>query len=373
MSYNVRWRWLLLFTGLLITLRITMLSAYSQRLLPQSKAHTLYAPLILNVNGAEPTVRTDAYQIVFVDGRGAWLYGPDSETATLLRAGLPLTTTMRAAPTGDRVALALADGWALFNAGGAAIADQIAPGYQLDWDQNPDQLLISRLGEGITRLSLNTGAQLPLLHTSDETNDHSPWWSADRQSLIFAHQEFGEQLFVMQITPFDPTQLPYVGENRTAAKFNPLLTLLQKTNSWHDQPLLFHWSTDGQTLIFAAKQRIHLVNLTTQAKVIIEPPGFADNLANYAVDVNNDRILYGADGGIYVTGLTGGNGELVIIGTGLRMPQWSPDGSQIIYNDAAGQLHIFTLASGNVVALANPTPIGNFDILPRILETTTDQ
>ena len=368
MSNNVRWRWVLLFSSLLIAFRITLLSAYSQQLLPKNKTHTLYAPLILNVNGAEPRGRTDAYQLIFVDGAGAWLYGPDSETATLLSTGLPLTTTVRAAPAGDRVALARADGWALFTAGGALIADQVAPGYQLDWDQNPDHLLISRLGEGITRLSLNSGARLPLLHTSDETNDHSPLWSVDRQSLIFAHQEFGEQLFIMQISSFDPAQLPYVGENRAAAKFNPRLTLLQETNSWHDQPMIFHWSTDGQTLIFAAKQRIHLINLTTQAKVTIEPPGFADNLANYGVDVNNDRILYGADGGIYVTGLAGGNGELVVVGTTLRMPRWSPDGSQIIYNDAAGRLHIFTLATGHVITLANATPIGNFDILA----TTSD-
>ena len=367
MNCNARWRWAILITGLLLALQITMRSAYSQRL-PQSSVHTLYAPLILNSNGAEPTVRADAYQIVFVDGVGGWLYGPNSETATLLSAGLPLTTTVRAAPTGDRVALELADGWALFNAGGAPIAAQVAPGYQLDWDQNPDQLLISRLGEGITRLSLNSGAQLPLLYTSDETNDHSPMWSVDRQSLIFAHQEFGEQLFIMQISSFDPAQLPYVGENRAAAKFNPRLTLLQETNSWHDQPMIFHWSTDGQTLIFAAKQRIHLINLTTQAKVTIEPPGFADNLANYGVDVNNDRILYGADGGIYVTGLTGGNGDLLVVGTDLRMPRWSPNGSQIIYNDAAGRLHIFTLATGHVITLANATPIGNFDILA----TTSD-
>ncbi len=361
-SYNSQYRWVLLLVGVLVLLRITMVPAYSQTPLPGT--FTLYAPLVLNIHGGESPTPSDPYQIVFIDGAGAWLYGPSSQTATLLHADLPLTTTVRAAPNGRQVALALPDGWSLFAESGVPVAHQIAPGYQLDWDQNADQLLISRIGEGITRLTVATGQRLPLVRTTDETNDHSPFWSPDGTSLIFAHQEFGEQLYVTQIKPFELAQLPYDGENRTAAKLNPRLTLLAATTSWHDQPLHFHWSTDGQTLIFAARQQIHLLDLATAQTRTIEPPGFADTLANDAVDINADRILYAATGGLYITGLQGGTGALVISGENLHMPQWSPDGNQIIYTDASGVLYIAGSNGANIVTVANATPIGNFDILP---------
>lgn len=363
MYCHVQCRWWLYLLGVLMVGGIATASVVSPAQAAPTAVHTLYAPLILNVTGGQPPVVRDPFQIALVDGAGAWLYGPASATATLLRANLPVTTTVRAAANGQRVALALADGWALFAANGAPVADQLAPGYQLAWDQDPDHLLLSRIGEGIVRLTVATGERTLLLRTTDETNDHSPVWSADGTSLIFAHHEFGEQLFVTQIPSFDLGQLPYIGENRAATKLNPQLMLLQQTTSWYDQPLDFHWSTDGDTLIFAARQQIHLVNVATQQTITIAPPGFATNLATYAVDVVQDQILYTAEAGIFVTNLQGGLGTLVVPGTALRRARWSPGGEQIIYTDAAGVLHLVDASGANGVTVAHTTPIGDFDIL----------
>jgi hypothetical protein len=181
--------------------------------------------------------------------------------------------------------------------------------------------------------------------------------------LAFAHQEFGTQLYVTLLPNFDETQMPYVGENRDSGQFNEQLVVLDRVDSWHDQPVAFHWANDQRGIVFAAKTTIHVRSLVDDQHATIQPAGFGLRETGRAVDVYNDRILYFAGDGIYAVGLDGENARRIVEGDDLHYPQWGPNGERVIYRGTDDQLYMVNADGSNNHVIPNTASVRQFDLL----------
>ncbi|MEZ4618736.1 MAG: hypothetical protein R2867_24930 [Caldilineaceae bacterium] len=362
-----------------LLLTVTIYSRTNAKVLwAQSETdYPIYVPILLNKAGWMPP--PESFDLVYADGAGAWLSSLDGKYKSFLGANVQYgieddIPVVRAAPGGSYVAVQYANGWTIYQRNTLAIAAGIGQGFALAWDQpqhtNDVQtgqmltsLLLSKKGTGINRWTLANQQSTPLLVTSDDTSDHSPLWDASGARLFFAHHEFGGTLYVTMVKQFSEGLLPYAGENRDAVKINDEFTLLEEVDSWHDQPIAFHLSADQQKLIFAAKQTIYVVDLTTKAAVTITPPGFGEKEAGRSVDFHNDQILYGAADGIYVVGLSGHGDRRVVEGSNLHYPQWTASGEQIVYRGTDNRLYVVDADGSNSHVIPYTAAVKQFDIL----------
>lgn len=326
--------------------------------------HTVYMPLILNGNGADPML----FQIVLIDDQGAWLIASNGSRKLRLTTDVQLADvadelSIHAAPGGQHVAVQRTDGWAIYENNGQSVADRIGAGFALAWEPDATTVLLSQLGHGIDRFTVANRQQITLLDTSDETNDHSPFWSEDRSLLAFAHHEFGTHLYVTLLPDFNEAQLPYMGENRDSGQFNEQFVVLDEMDSWHDQPITFHPANDRQSLIFAAGSTIHVRSLVDDQHVTIQPTGFGTRESGRSVDLYDDRILYFAGDGIYEVGLDGLTPRRIVEGDDLHYPQWGPNGEHIIYRGTDDQLYMVNADGTNNHVIPNTHSVLQFDLL----------
>lgn len=358
--------------GLLTTILGKPSVGLGRALSPAPVDFPLYVPLIYNKDGTLPD--SVKFDLAYVTEAGAWLSTFDGRYKTLLTTDVKLEAEedrqiLQVAPTGERLAIQQAGGWAIYTADATFVADSIGQGYALTWDQSvathiTESVLLTQKGHGIDRWLIEAKQSSPLIVTSDDTNDHSPIWSADGSRLAFAHHEFGTSLYLTLIDPFDPVQVPYQGENRAADKLNEQFVVIESVDAWHDQPIGLHWSDDQDKLIFAAKQTIYVIELATKAAVTITPAGFGDRASGRAVDVVHDRILYFAADGLYVVGLDGKDAVRVVDGSDLHFPRWTPDGQQIVYRGTDDRLYLVNAdGSGNRV-IPYSEGAKQFDLLP---------
>ncbi len=364
--------YILVWLGLLGTLMGQPSVGLGKELTPAPIDFPLYVPLIYNKDGTLPD--TMHFEIAYVTAGGAWLSTFDGRYKALLTTDVKLEAEedrpiLQVAPTGERLAIQQADGWAIYTRDAAFVSGSIGQGYALTWDQSAaanaaESLLLSQKGHGIDRWMIEDRQSSPLIVTSDETNDHSPIWRADGSKLAFAHHEFGTSLYLTLIDPFTQSQLPYQGENRAAGKTNETFSVIESVDSWHDQPISFHWSDDEKALIFAAKQTIYVVDLATKAAVTITPPGFGDRASGRAVDVIHDQILYFAADGIYVVGLDGKDAHRVVDGIDLHFPQWTSNGQQIVYRGTDDRLFRVNADGSDNQAIPYTEGAKQFDLLP---------
>lgn len=325
---------------------------------------TVFLPLIHNGLGDE----TGRFQIALIDESGAWLISSLGTRKLLLTHDVLLDQTedqlsLQVAPDGRHVAIRRTDGWAIYNQYSHLVAEKVGVGFALTWERGRDTLLLSQLGHGVDRFDLATRTLTPLLQTTDETNDHSPLWSADGTLLAFAHQEFGIHLYVTLIPNFDDTTLPYIGENRASGITNEKFVVLEEMESWHDQPITFHWANDQRGIVFAAKSTIHVRSLVDEQHATIQPTGFGDRETGRAVDLFDDRILYFAADGIYEVGLDGLTPRRIIEGDDLHYPQWAPEGSRLVYRGTDDQLYLANDDGSDNHVIPNTTNVLQFDLM----------
>ena len=328
----------------------------------QSLANGYFLPYIANGRGVTTLPTAGAYRIAFIAADGAWLINADGSGKTRLTDSALLTGFIVASPAGDRIAVDTGSGWSVFDRQGQRLADRVGAGATLRWHHDNQSLLLARITQGIDRYDLTTGQSTPYLSTTDETNDHSPLWSANHQQLLFAHQEFGEQLYVTLVNNFDTNKIPYIGENRTGAKLNPNFTLLLETTSWHDQAIDFHWATNEQTVVFGAKTTIHVIDRLTGAATKIEPAGFGQRDSGRMVDVANERIVYVGGDGLYTVDLQGQNTRQIEPGNELHYPRWTPDGDAILFGGADHFLYLVDLKGNRPTVIPNTTGAQHFAV-----------
>lgn len=357
------WRWRVLCL-LLALLSLTMMPAAPVALATGAAEHTVYMPLIYQRNGTAAGL----FQIAMIDDQGAWLITSNGTRKLLLtrdveRAEVADELSIHAAPDGRHVAVQRSDGWAIYAHNSHLRAEQIGRGFALAWEPDATTLLLAQLGHGIDRFTLADRQQISLLQTSDETNDHSPVWSADGTLLAFAHQEFGTRLYVTLIPAFDETEMPYLGENRDSNQINEKFVVLDQVDSWHDQPITFHWANDRQSLIFAAGSTIHVRSLVDDQHATIQPTGFGARESGRSVDLHDDRILYFAGDGIYEVGLDGQNPRRIIEGDDLHYPQWGPNGERVIYRGTDNQLYMVNADGTDNQVIPNTASVLQFDLL----------
>ena len=125
---------------------------------------------------------------------------------------------------------------------------------------------------------------------------------------------------------------------------NPKFTLLLATESWHDQPIFFHWANNEQKVVFGARNTIHVLDLATATALKIEPAGFGVNENARAVDVANDQIVYVGADGLYRVDMTGQTVQLLAAGKNFQHLQWTPTGEGVIFGSVDG-LSIVDLTS----------------------------
>lgn len=328
----------------------------------------LYMPIVLNGAG---DLRTAAYyQVAYVNSSGAWLSSLDGRYVTLLTTDVHFGVeedilVVQASPDGAYIAIQQTSGWAIYRRDGTLLADRIGPGFALTWDSAagdapPEDVLLSQIGHGIDRYTLATRQTAPLVVTSDDTNDHDSTWDQAGARLVFAHQEFGTKLYVTLVDPFDRALLPITGENRAAGKVNDDLVVVETVDSWHDQPLAFHWSTDGKFLAFAAKSTIYVVDMATKDALTLTPTGLGERFSGRAIDMVNDQILYFAHGGIYVTRLDGSATRQIVAGDDLHFPQWTHDGQQILYRGTDDRLYRVDADGSNNAGIPHANDVVQF-------------
>lgn len=337
---------------------------------PEGALLPLYVPIVLNGAGNPGLAAT--YDIAYVNEAGAWLSSLDGASRTSLTTDISYgveedIAVLLVAPGGDYIAIHQSDGWAIFDRGGTLIRDRVGRGFALTWgtahDGQPvDHLYLSKIGHGIDRVSLADGQISPLVATSDDTNDHSPLWNEASTRLVFAHQEFGTNLYVTLVDPFDSSALPLSGENLAAGKDNATMRVIESVDSWHDQPISFHWAANGQKLVFAAKETIYIVDMATEDAVTIAPPGFGTRFTGRTVDVHHDRILYFAQDGLYVVGLDGMNAQRIIDGDDLHFPCWMNAGTQILYRGTDDRIYAANADGTNNVVV--PHSVGVIQLVP---------
>lgn len=344
----------------------------TQRVFAQTD-ELLYLPVIYNGHGDIPDPTT--FQLALVDDAGAWLMSLDGTHKTILTTDVQFGDeddfmVVRAAPDGSRIAVQQTEGWGIYERNGRSVTTIQRDGFALTWDWKDNtttdpmnSLLLSKKGHGIDHVASLLEQPTALITTSDDTSDHSPLWNAAGSQLIFAHHEFGGFLYVMIIANFDSNQVPYLGENRDANKLNDAMILLENVDSWHDQPITFHWTASEDAVVFAAKQTIYVVDLATKDAVTIDPLGFGERASGRAVDLVNDQILYFANDGIYVVGLDGQNPRRVVEGTDLHYPQWTESGEEIVYRGTDDQLYIVRADGSNNRLIPNTNGVKQFDLL----------
>ena len=302
----------------------------------QSEPSVLFLPLIFRdgqqISLPDPT----AFQLAFVNDAGAWLVNADGSGKTQLTTTIFPAGLIANAPAGDKIAIELSNGWSIFDGQGTVLAQALGAGHSLRWHPDNQTLLLAQLNRGISRYILTTSQTDPLITTTDATNDHSPFWNASGEKLIFAHQEFGTKLYVTLVDPYDGGQLPYIGENHAGNKLNPKFTLLLATESWHDQPIFFHWANNEQKIIFGARNTIHVLDLATATSLKIEPAGYGVNENARMVDVTNDQIVYVRADGLYRVDTTGQNGRLLVVGKNFQHPQRTPAGDGVVFGNVDG-------------------------------------
>ncbi len=332
----------------------------------------LYVPLIYNKGGVLPD--SQQFDLAYVTAGGAWLSSFDGHYKALLTTDVKLADEddlpiLQVAPNGERLAIQQVGGWAIYEHNTAFVAGSIGQGFALTWDQSAaggvnESVLLSQTGHGIDRWTIADRRSSALIATSDDTNDHSPIWNADGSQLAFAHHEFGTSLYLTLIDPFTPAALPYQGENLAAGKINETFAVIESVDSWHDQPIGFHWSDDERKLIFAAKQTIYVIDMGTKASVTITPTGFGDRASGRAVDVVHDQILYFANDGIYVVGLDGKDAHRVVDGIDLHFPQWTANGQQIVYRGTDDRLYLVNADGSDNRVIPHTDGVKQFDLLP---------
>ncbi len=334
--------------------------------------YPLYLPMIYGQKGQLPPA--EQFDLVYVDQGSAWLGSFDGRYKALLTRDVAFgaeddLAIVRVASDGQLVAIQQADGWAIYQRNTALLHSAIGQGFALTWaprtvTNNSPGVLLSQKGHGIDQWLIAERQQTPLIATSDETNDHSPLWNGDGSQLAFAHHEFGTTLYLSLINPFRSAQLPYQGENRAAGKLNEAFLVMEAVDSWHDQPIAFHWSANEAALIFAAKETIYVVDLATKVALTVTPPGFGTRASGRAVAVANDQILYVAADGLYVMGLDGQPGPRVVAGADLHYPQWTPDGQQIVYRGPDERLYRVNADGTNPRLIPQTERVTQFALLP---------
>jgi len=334
--------------------------------------YPLYVPVVMN--GAGDVSNAAEYQVAYIDHAGAWLSSFDGQYKTVLTTDVKLgieedIPAIQESPDGQYIAVHQSTGWAIFRRDGTLARDRIGVGFTLSWDyangSEPSQsFLLAKKAHGIDRKSLADLSTSPLLVTSDETYDHSPAWSSSASRLIFAHHEFGTQLYVTLVDPFDGVELPLVGENLAANKESDELVVVASVDSWHDQAISFYWSVDEESLIFAAKETIYVVDINSMDAVTITPPGFGERASGRSVDVANDQILYFATDGIYIVGLDGQGAHRVVDGNDLHFAQWINSGQQIVYRGTDDRLYLVNADGSGKRVIPHSHGISQFVLLP---------
>lgn len=341
-----------------------------------AEQYPLYVPVVMN--GAGNVGNAAEYQVAYVNDAGAWLGSFDGRYKTVLTTDVKLGVeedipVVQASPDGQYIAIHQSTGWAIFRRDGTLVRDRIGAGFALTWDvawdianaAKPSQsVLLAKKAHGIDRKSLIDLSISQLVLTSDDTYDHSPVWTSDGSRLVFAHHEFGTQLYVTLVEPFDGVELPLTGENLAAHKENDALFVIESVDSWHDQVISFYWSTNEGALIFAAKQTIYVVDMQSKDAVTITPPGFGERSSGRSVDVANDQILYFAKDGIYVVGLDGEGARRVVGGDDLHFPRWIDSGQQIVYRGTDDRLYRVNVDGSDNVVIPHSHNITQFVLLP---------
>lgn len=326
----------------------------------------VFMPIIFNGDGMDSAT----FPLVLIDDSGAWLMRSDGSRKVLLTHDVQLNPvadelSIQVAPTGDHIAIQRSDGWAIYDQWGHPVASGIGAGFALTWERTGTTVLLAKLGYGIDRYSLATSERMMIVDTTDETNDHSPLWSANGDLMVFAHQEFGTEFYVTLVPDYDLSQLPYIGENRDSDLFNEHFIVLEQMTSWHDQPIEFHWANDQRGLVFAAKNTIHVRSLVDDQHAMIQPNGFGERETGRAIDVNNDRILYFAGDGLYIVGLDGLNPQRLIESDDLHYPQWGPDGERVVYRGTDDQLYVADATTGGSRPIPNTQAANQFVVVPQ--------
>lgn len=320
----------------------------------------MFLPYIANGIGATPLPDATAFTLAFIAADGAWLVKADGSGKVHLTDVALATGTILSSPLGNQLAVDTGNGWSVFDLQGNRLAEEVGAGYTLRWHYDNQALLLAQLSHGIDRYDLATGQSTALLTTSDVTNDHSPFWSANQQKLLFAHQEFGQKLYVTLINNFDNNKVPYVGENRAGGKLNPNFTLLLETDSWHDQPIGFQWAANEQKVVFGAKTTIHVLDLPTGGASKIEPAGFGLRDSGQMVDVANDQIVYFGADGIYTVDLQGQNPRRIVAGNDFHYPQWAPTGNAIVFGGPDHFLYVVDLLGNTATVIPNTAGAQHF-------------
>lgn len=337
----------------------------------QNQALSLYVPLVRN--GAGVPIDGARFDIVYAKEHEVWLTDRagtyDLLLSTDVEYGIEELDVLQVSPDGSHIAVREQRGWAVYRRTGERVADQIGDGFALRWDSAQSTatspvVLLSQIGHGIDRYFVNEGRSTPLLLTSDDTNDHSLTWDHDHMRLAFAHQEFGTQLYITKIDPFNSADVPYIGENLAAAKESAPLAVIEAVDSWHDQPISFYWSTDSSKLVFGAKQTIYVVDMTTEDAVTITPPGFGEHFTNRTVDLFNDQILYVGSDGIYRMDLSGQNAQRIVAGTDLHFAKWGASGAQVFYRGVGNELFVANADGTNNVVIPKSKGVQQLAPLP---------
>lgn len=334
----------------------------------QSEPTVLFLPLIFRDGQKTLLPDATAFQLAFVNDTGAWLVNADGSgkiqlTNTVFPAGV-----ITSVPAGDKIAIELGNGWSIFDGQGTVLAQALGVGHSLRWHPDNQTLLLAQLNSGINRYNLANSQTNPLITTTDATNDHSPLWNTTGEKLIFAHQEFGTKLYVTLVDPYDGGQLPYIGENHAGNKLNPKFRLLLATESWHDQPIFFHWANNEQKVVFGARNTIHVLDLAAATALKIEPAGFGVNENAWAVDVANDQIVYVGADGLYRVDTAGQTVQLLAAGQNFQHPQWTPAGDGVVFGSVDG-LSLVDLNGSAPTLIPNTIGAQHFVVFKRSVAT----
>lgn len=191
--------------------------------------------------------------------------------------------------------------------------------YDGRWSPDGTRILVTIAANGPTKDQVAVvkpdGTGLRVLTTTTDQASARADWSPDATRIVFDQYNetaTGEYLVVM---------------NSDGSDVHAITSLVVGA---YDYSAV--WSPDGRTIAFTADDGagntdIELVNPDGTNRRDFAATGFSEDYAAWSPD--STRIAYGVDSDVYVKALAGGSP--VLVANAASKPEWSPDGTWIIY------------------------------------------